>query len=224
MNTIVIVLLIVIVILVFFLYRASSSKTSSSTLLNLNNSNTAVSNTDISSSTSAKYSYESWVYVNTWSNNTEKTIYYAGTSTSSTDKSNLIRLYLDSTAPTLYCKFNSTNTSAQNPAVTVTTNFPIQKWVYVVVSVDSQIVDCYIDGKLVKSHKLQYLPDTSAKYNINFGAFDAYVNGFKRNTSAMNPQTAWSNYMAGNGYTSGSNYGMNIAFTKDNVIMSQVSY
>ncbi len=224
MDTIVIVLIIVIVLLVFFLYRASSSKSSSSTLYNLNNTNTAISNSDISSPASAKFSYEGWIYVNTWSNTATKTVYYAGTSTTATSSSNLIRLYLDTTTPTLYCKFNSTNSNMENPAISITANFPIQKWVYVIVSVDSQIVDCYIDGKLVKSQKLQYLPDTSGTYNINFGSFDAYLTGFKRNKDVINPQTAWSNYMSGNGYSSGSNYGMNIAFTKDNVTLSEVSY
>jgi hypothetical protein len=224
MDTIVIVLIIIIVLLIFFLYRASSSKSSTNTVLNLNNTNTAVANADLSSPASAKFSYECWMYVNTWTNNAEKTAYYAGTSTTSTDSSNLLRLHLDKTTPTLYCKFNSSDSTNTNPPITITTNFPIQKWVYVIISVDSQMVDCYLDGKLVKSHKLQYLPDTSGTYNINFGSFDAYLTGFKRNANAINPQTAWSNYMAGNGYSSGSSYGVNIAITKDNVTMSQVSY
>lgn len=226
MDTIVIVLIIVIIILVFFLYKASKKSSSSSTLYNLNDSNSSILNSDLTNPTSYSFSYESWIYVNTWNNTSDKVFYYASPSSSTaSDTNTVIKLKLDTTTPTLKCKFNSGTTSGTNPEITVTNNFPIQKWAYVVISVDSQIVDCYLDGKLIKSTKLPYLPNpnTSPSYDINFGVCDAYITGFKRNANAVNPQTVWSNYMAGNGY-SGNSYGMNVAITKDNVTMSEVSY
>jgi hypothetical protein len=91
--------------------------------------------------------------VNNWNNTSEKYIYNANAGTASTQ---VIKLYLDTTAPTLYCKLSGLGNNA-NPVIKVTENFPIQKWVYVVISVDSQIADCYLDGKLIKSTKLPYL-------------------------------------------------------------------
>jgi hypothetical protein len=219
MDTIVIVLIVVIILLVYFLYAASASKTSSKTLYNLNKSNTSIANADLTNPKSYRFSYESWIYVNNWNNTSEKYIYNANAGTEGTQ---VIKLYLDKTAPTLYCKLSGLGNTA-NPVIKVTENFPIQKWVYVVISVDSQIADCYLDGKLIKSTKLPYLVDVSSAYNINFGICDAYVTGFKRNAFAMNPQTAWANYMAGNGF-SGNKYGMNLTITKDNATVSQISY
>ena len=225
MDTIVIVLIIVIVLLVYFLYKASNKSSSSSTLYNLNNSNSAIVNSDLTNPTSYTFSYESWIYVNTWNNTNDKVFYYASPSgtTDLTSSNTVISLTLGKSTPTLYCKINSSASNISNPPIVVSTNFPIQKWVYVVISVDSQIVDCYLDGKLIKSTKLLALPNTSPTYDINFGTCDAYITGFKRNANAVNPQTVWSNYMSGNGY-SGNSYGMNVAITKDNVTMSEVSY
>jgi hypothetical protein len=36
----------------------------------------------------------------------------------------------------------------------VTQNFPLQKWVYIITSLDNQFLDVYLDGKLVKSARL----------------------------------------------------------------------
>jgi hypothetical protein len=224
MDTIVIVLIVVIVLLVYFLYKASkTSSSSSTTLYNLNNTNTAIVNSDLTNPTSYAFSYESWIYVNTWNNTIDKVFYYASPGADTSVKNTLIKLKLDKTTPTLTCKINAAGTDSANPPIIVTNNFPIQKWVYVVISVDSQIVDCYLDGKLIKSTKLPFLPNTSLNYDINFGTCDSYITGFKRNANAVNPQTVWSNYMSGNGY-SGNSYGMNVAITKDDVVMSEVSY
>jgi hypothetical protein len=42
--------------------------------------------------------------------------------------------------------------------ILITDNYPIQKWCYIVISVDSAFIDCYLDGKLVLSQKT-YLPN-----------------------------------------------------------------
>jgi hypothetical protein len=67
------------------------------------------------------------------------------------------------------------------------------------------------------------LPVIPSTYTINFGNFDAYLTGFKYESKALNPQQVWTNYMTGNGY-SGGKYGVNVAITKDDAVISQVSY
>jgi len=214
MDTITIVLIVIIVVLVYFLYRSSksSSTVSKATVLNLNNSNSAISNTTLTNSSSTRFSYESWVCVNTWNNTIAKTIYLGGTSTDP-----VIKLSLAETSPTLTCTVKTSNTSAsKTTSVVVTKNFPVQKWVYIVISVDNTVIDCYLDGKLVTSQQLPNVAYVTDSYDISFGVFDASLTGFLRNAFPLDPQTVWTKYMSGNGISSiGSSYGLTAAITKD---------
>ena len=215
MDVIVIVLIIIIVVLLYFLYYSSkkSSVNSSSKLYNLNNGVTSVNSTDLTNPKSQSFSYSAWIFVNSWNNTVQKRVYYVNDSNSQ----NVISLTLGTISPTLTAKVGN------NDNITITQNFPVQKWVYVVVSVDSQIVDCYLDGKLLTSTQLNTLPVIPSAYAISFGAFDAYLTGFRYESKPLNPQQVWSNYMKGNGYTGGK-YGVNVALTKDDAVVSQISY
>jgi hypothetical protein len=139
-------------------------------------------------------------------------------------------LYLDSTAPVLKCDFGM-NTNTYN-TVTITNNFPIQKWTYVTISVDNQFVDCYLDGKLIKS---SIVADTNGnppltgslntKLNIgnsNGTSFNALIAKFQFNSSPLDPQTVWTNYLSGNGMNSltSSNYGLNVSVLRNNAIQN----
>lgn len=211
MDTVIIILIIIIIVLIYFLYRTSkkASTNKKTTLYNLNNNNNPINSTDLTNPKSQSFSYSTWIFVNSWNNNTVKNIY--------SNSTGLIRLDLGTTTPLLTTKIGT------NDNITITQNFPIQKWVYVVVSVDSQIVDCYLDGKLLTSTQLNTLPTIYDSYSISLGSFDAYLTGFKYESKPLNPQQVWSNYMAGNGYVGGK-YGVNVALTKDDAVVSQVSY
>jgi len=209
MDVTIIVLIIIIIVLIYFLYSSSkkASANTSSQLYNLNNGITAINSSELSNPKSQSFSYSMWIFVNTWSTTTIKPIYEA---------SGVMALTLGTLTPTLTAFIG-------NDPITITQNFPIQKWVYIVVSVDSQTVDCYLDGKLLTSTQLRTLPVIPSTYTINFGKFDAYLTGFKYESKALNPQQVWTNYMTGNGY-SGGKYGVNVAITKDDAVISQVSY
>jgi hypothetical protein len=211
MDKIIIVLIIVIIILIYFLYRTSkkASTMNTSVLYNLNNSTPVINSADLTNPKSQSFSYSTWIFVNSWNNTIAKNVL--------TNSSGLIRLDLGTTTPTLTTQIGT------NDKIYITQNFPIQKWVYVVVSVDSQTVDCYLDGKLLTSTKLNNLPAITDSYTVSFGNFDAYVTGFKYESKPLNPQQVWSNYMKGNGYTGGK-FGVNVSLTKDDAVISQISY
>jgi len=211
MDKIIIVLIIVIIILIYFLYRTSkkASTVNTSVLYNLNNSTPVINSADLTNPKSQSFSYSTWIFVNSWNNTIAKNVF--------TNSSGLIRLDLGTTTPTL------TTQIGNNDKIYITQNFPIQKWVFVVVSVDSQTVDCYLDGKLLTSTKLNNLPAITDSYTVSFGNFDAYVTGFKYESKPLNPQQVWSNYMKGNGYTGGK-FGVDVSLTKDDTVISKISY
>jgi hypothetical protein len=210
MNIALIILLIIILVLVLYLlFYVQGGKSS---LTNMNKDTMVITNKDIVNPMSVRSSYSMWLYVNSWSS-VKKIICSAGV----TGSANVFELYLDANTPTLKCDIRTASGAIES--VSVTNNFPVQRWVYIVISIDGKIVDCYLDGKLIKSQQLQNLSDMPKDYNITSGAFDAYLTTFYRKPAASDPQTVWSNYMSGNGYTSNnlmSDYGFSFSVTKDN--------
>ena len=214
MNVAVIILVVVIVILVYYLYRVSTKKNDMSTQLYYLRTPTIITSDKLKNPKSARFSYAAWVFVNTWNigSNNNNTLLYVGVG-----GNRIASLILSPTKPSLHA-------IVFDDIMTITTNFPIQKWVYVVISVDSTTADGYLDGKLVASKKLTTLKSIPSDYNITIGATssDTYITGFKHYDKALNPQQVWSNYMAGNGYEGGK-YSIDLAIKKDNNVIKSFS-
>jgi hypothetical protein len=235
MNSVVIILGIVIIVLIYVLYKyySNTASTLQSTQTSLNTVTPPI--TKLSSPTNTRYSYGIWLYVNSWDPNVNKTIF---------SRAGNLRVYLSKTTPTLNVDISMSDNT--NQTMIVTDNFPLQKWVYIIVSVDNQFIDIYLDGKLVKSQRF-YSPATSAGTNAlmpkipsdltvpvflgnsdvsagPFTVFDAYIAQFYRWAVPMDPQTAWNYYMAGNGQSTVtgalSAYGANLQILQNNVAQS----
>jgi hypothetical protein len=219
MDYTVIVLGIIIVFLVYYLYvnYIGAVKTMAKSA-DLNSVQPTITNID--KPANLNYSYGVWLYVNSWNNSSTKTIF---------GRTNNIRLYLEQNTPTLKCDI--TTTSNQNETIIITDNYPLQKWVYIIVSVDGRIVDCYINGKLVKSQKLNNdttQPGDAVASPIIMGNFDATLANLTRTITPMDPQTAWNNYNKGNGMSgsgglfSMGSYGANLSLIKDSIQFSNI--
>jgi len=226
MSPVVIILGILIIILCYFLYSYFAS--TSATLQTSASLKTVIpAITKLNNPTYTRYSYGIWAYVNSWDNTVPKTIF---------SRNQNLQLYLAQSAPTLNLDMIMTDNTTQT--LSITDNFPLQKWVNIIISVDNQFVDVYLNGKLVKSQRFitpnggmpAGPPDTNTPVNLGnsgsspFSPFDTYITGFTRWTTPMDPQTAWNVYMAGNGTgvaNAVSGYGANLAILKNNVQQSQ---
>ena len=105
----------------------------------------------------------------------------------------------------------------ENSQPSVFTNqFPVQKWTYVIVSVQNNtLVDLYINGKLVQSvnynggESINKIIQPESTQSLQFGKqLNALITKLYINPVTMNPTTAWNNYLKGNGSKSN----MNISF------------
>jgi len=230
MNTAVIilgVLLIVVTYLVFFVFTGSQSLTAK---VDLGSPQTAIPSGDISDPGSVRYSFETWVYVYQFDGTGGKYLFSRGsTSTSASAHSKNIGLKFANTSPILnleYSVFGTVGTAAgqisaadKYKTLVISNNFPIQTWTHVIVSVDNNYIDVYMNGKLVKSINVTLeAPSTSS--SIEYGTPKAYLAKFVRNTYPIDPQTAWDHYSSGNGISSSvksmiGNYGATITFNKD---------
>jgi hypothetical protein len=211
MNSLIIVLGIVIVIILFYLYRYFFTKKSLATNIHLNENPADISSNLIQNPNSILYSFGTWVYVNNFSNATLMSYVI-----SSNDANPLFKLQIggvrdgESNKPTLRAIINGTGANGKNTIteIKITGNFPVQKWVYVVVSVDTTYIDCYLDGKLVISKPIQTQitnSPTSTPY-ITFrqpagssASPDIYLTKVFRWDYPLDPQTVWTEYSSGNG-------------------------
>jgi hypothetical protein len=185
--------------------------------MDLKTSVPAITADNISKPGSSNYYYSVWVYVNTWDTNS-KTLFSYGS------VNNAQSLTLDNNVQTL--KFNYYTDVSKN--IIITPTFPIQKWVHVGVSKSGSVLDCYLDGKLVKSFQQSgTIANPSATASINFGnqsstKNDIFLSKFQRSPKALDPRTAWSLYLNGPGtgvpMASQYNYNLSMSVIKDNIV------
>ena len=108
--------------------------------------------------------------------------------------------------------------------VTITEDFPIQKWVYFVVNIKDQLIECYLNGKLIKSQMVptgtatgqaDLTPSTRKNLYLGDGSTDGYITKFKREPSVLTPDQVWKRYLQGNGLATFSNWlaGYNASFS-----------
>lgn len=223
-SVIIIIVLIVILFYVLFTYFASSSSTLQATA-DLNGG--ALPQMPVGDNPkSARYAYGIWVYINTWDNQMEKILFW---------RNGNIRLFLGRNEPSLYCGVTMQN--GNESVVKITDNFPIQKWVQIIVSFDSQFMDCYLNGKLIVSNRFRDSntssvlipatpPDKDTLINLGYAGKTPYykqdikVAKFKRWSAPIDPQSAWNSYMEGNGDSAlgkWSAYGIDLAVLKNSV-------
>lgn len=226
MNIVTIILWIIIILLLYYVYTKflTSSTSLTASQVNLNNTNATLPFSNFKSGYSSQYSYGVWVYVNSWNTNNVKTIFSRnGAMSIGGNTYTDFTLQLDNVTPNLYCYLGLQGSSTPQK-ILVTPNFPIQAWTYVVISVDNQIVDAYINGKFVLSSKMPKMPvvSTSDIAMGDAGLPDIFLMGLTRWDYPMDPQTVWTTYLKGNGQSS-SNFNMVVTTYQNNVEQSQFS-
>jgi len=231
MNTLVIVLgvMLVVIIMMSLFSRLFSSETTLAENLHLAGAIPDLANDKLTSS--ANRTYGVLIYVNTWDNNNKNKMIFG--------RENDVLLYLDKSSAVLKCKIKPTAdevTNANSSAdvipdvVDITNNFPIQKWVYVTIVLDSTgITDFYLDGKLVKSVQNENISVTVSSSPLKFGSgHDTYISKIDRIGKVLGPSDVWSKYMKNNSGSSLKNsignYNVNLSILKDNVIASTFSF
>jgi len=222
MNYLYVILGIVVIIILYVVYQYLS--TSTSTLTNQTSLKTELTVPVTDNPGTNSYSYGLWIYINSVPTSAKYNIF-------TTNKSKLPPLdlsYNSTTSSTLTCGIY-TNSATVPESFQLTNNFPIQKWVYIVINVQNgKYVDFYLDGKLIKSVELTGIQPSSiatdpksSAVTIGGSTFDALIAGFTRTSTSVNPQDVWSSYLAGNGGNSlskaFSSYGVNVDLIKDSV-------
>jgi len=228
MNYLLILLGIVLIFVFYIIYiKLLGNKSVLSKNTYLKTSVPAVDLNTLAKPGSSRYAYSFWLHVN----NLTATVPVFTVFRGSGDTTGIFKVELNPSGIILNLKLASgTNNIGDGSALTIpiTPNFPLQKWVFVIISLDNKQLDLYLDGKIVNSRMLTItpaVPDGSSP-SIAFGNGDMFISQLNRQTTPMDPQTAWSAYMSGNGNGFSSlfsSYGLNLIFSKDQVEQQNIA-
>jgi hypothetical protein len=173
---------------------------------------------------SVNYTYSAWIYVNVFPQGQTTNIkLISRLLTASDTENNQFEIMIKPATPTLTVKVMGSATT-DILSLDLTTNFPLQKWTYVAVSVTSSVVDAYLDGKLVSSKAFSNTPKTpSTTVPMTIGnssnLADITLSNISRLSRESSPDEVWNRYISGNGnwwtYLGLSAYNATVSVKKD---------
>jgi len=232
MSTVMIIMGVIIIILLYMFFFYKTGETELNNKIDISVAQASITIDKIVEPTSAVYSFETWVYISKYDGiGTFLFSREAKTPSSGTLTNKNIGVEVTGTSPTLKVKYMGTETATPQKTIVVSDNFPVQSWVHVIVSLENQYIDVYVNGKLAKSIKAESIETPSATSEIVYGnwstAGGCSLAKFYRRTNAIDPATAWSLYSDGNGYNSISKYlgslGMDVSLKKDDIEYTKLS-
>jgi len=226
-----IVIGVVIVILIYLLYLYFFGDSSRTFLVGLHDatSELVVSSSSIAPGPTADFTYSIWVYVTNWDAGIQKVIFQrqqeGGTAASPVVAFSANMNNVDVTLATY-------STTAGEPPQTATCtieNVPLQAWTNIIMTLNGNALDLYLDGKLVRTCILPGVPKMQTSGDLvltpSGKSFQGYTSSFQYFARAMNPREAYAIYREGYG---GSNwlsqmfnkYRIQLAFLKDNEVVN----
>lgn len=228
----------VIIVIVALYYIISWFTASSVSLSSIQNAQVGtVIPSDKTNTTKSNFSYSIWINVASWSGGNdygrEKPIFIKGKNQPSIDTTsreitaspdNIITMSLDKHQNNITTKIAYKNGSETKQHKCTIHNVPLQKWVNIIISIDTRVLDVYMNGKLVKTCIIEKPPEigSSGDYKVYLtpaGGFTGETSNFRFFKHSLNPQEAWNVYKAGfgSGLLSGlfNKYKLKVAFLKD---------
>lgn len=224
MNYLATVLVVVIGILIYYLYYFVTNNELTSGLQSLDKLTTVDSN-KLKNPNSYTYSYQCWLYISSPPNQ-EKQLY----SRKSADGKDNSVFEVTLVGQDLILKAGS-GSSAPVKVMTITSDFPIQKWTHLVINVyNLKTFEAYINGKLAKTVQSQNVPKpVSNRTNLNIGGSGpiGYVTKFTRTETTLDAKTVWEAYLSGNGlnnlFSSIIPYGLNLSISKGEELQRSIT-
>ena len=227
MNSKLVLAVIVILLLLYVIFKAlTTNYTTLGTMQKWTNKTTLTGGT-LPNSFKANSAISVWFYIKDWANS-----------------ANVVKFFNNGTAtgtPIFSVSLkNDTNTITIKPkgsgdTVCDISDFPLQKWVNLIISFNGTAMDVYVDGKLVKSCVVNMGSDIAKTQSIVLGEDTTRVNsvdvGFITNVklkmTPIAPQEAWDIYSQGFGGSPWSDllnkYKVKLSFIVDNQEQTSIS-
>lgn len=162
--------------------------------------------------------YDFWLYVNSWTTG-EKTIL--------TTSESRLKVVLSSSTPTLSLVTKTSNGTSGFETNTLTTSFPLQSWVHVTINIDSNVVDYYMNGKLVTSFKLEKMMEFKNPNEITLGGNNSsgvLMSQFVKRNIRIGPADVQKNYSSSAMASIDiPNYKMDLTILKDGELSKKIN-
>jgi hypothetical protein len=221
MNYLAIILGFVCIVLIYFIYTYLTNNALTSGQIPLSSPQTW-NYEKLKNPGSLSFCYQLWAYVGAVPSSTGIKLFSRKSASASTSENEFTLLLAENT---LSVKQNG------QTLTTITSNFPIQKWVYIVINVsDQNLLEAYLNGKLVKTVQLSSNYKSPSNFDpLTLGdsaaAIGGYTTKFTRTIDVMSADAIWKEYLSGNGLSNFFSYFMpyniNMAISKDDIIQRQ---
>lgn len=199
-NILFAILFVIIVLVIYYLiYKDSSSNLSG---MNPANEEVTIDGTTLESNeNSNNYAYSIWFYVSDWQTRLtdKKTLLTRATNDGQNNSNPLIEFspYQNDINITIN---TTSDTTTSNPSTCNIRNFPLQRWVNLIISLNGRTLDVYLDGKLIRTCILEGVPVQVGTSDILItpgGGFAGYTSKLKFFANPLNPQQAYNIYKEG---------------------------
>jgi hypothetical protein len=190
-----------IVLFILILYAITWMFTKTKTLSNYNIASEPqlFEPTALSSPDSSNYSYSIWVYISSWDTGNTKNI-FKRSYTSGTTTIYFPHVYLDTQDNKLMVKVSDTSASKYTECSVM--NVPIQTWTNIIVSMNTKVLDIYVNGKLLKTCITSGVPSFNKDGKVELTpapSFTGYTARFIYSPNVTGPEDAWNIYKSGPG-------------------------
>lgn len=194
MNVLWIILIFIIVVFAIGWFFTKSKTLSNYSLASATTTYPAIK---LSNPASTNYSYSIWIYVSSWTiTDSPKYIF-----TRCNDNGCFPEVSLSPVENTLNVRISSNDSSGDDTLCQVP-NIPLQAWTNLVISLNTKVLDIYVNGKLVKTCITTSIPSFNKDADVVLTpapSFTGYTSRFVYYPNATGPEQAWSTYRAGPG-------------------------
>jgi hypothetical protein len=226
MNSKLVLAVIVILLLLYVIFKALTTTYTSLGMMQKWGNETTLTGSNLPNSFKANSAISMWFYIKNWISDTKIIQFRKGSET-------LFQVQFKSAHENTIQIFPRSNQSVVNAEVCEVTEFPLQKWVNLIISFNGSAMDVYVDGKLVKScvvnqgSKLantdQIILGDELKKDNDVG----FITNVKLKAAPIAPQEAWDIYSQGFGGSPWSDllnkYKVKLSFIVDNQEQASVS-
>ena len=230
MNSKLVLAVIVILLLLYVIFKALTTSYSTLGTMQKWTNKTTLTSGNLPNSFKANSSISVWFYIKEWANSANVVTFFNNAGANS--GSEIFKIYLKNDTNNIVIQPKA---SSSNPTNCEISEFPLQKWVNLIVSFNGSAMDVYVDGKLVKSCVVNMGSELAKTLSIVLGEDPTtvrnkdvgFITNVKLKSSPIAPQEAWDIYSQGFGGSPWSDllnkYKVKLSFIVDNQEQTSVS-
>lgn len=213
MKILAVVIFIILIVLIYVLYKLLSKTTTKVSGF----SDASITINGASQPKTQNNAFSFWFYISSWTSGQKQPLIRLNQGAAS-----YMSAKLDEANNTLIIEIKSTTTPVATVATVNITDIRLQKWNHIIISVNGNVVDVYLDGKLVKTKIASSIPSTTtSEFNPTIGGSGnkGFISSALYKNDYITPEEAWNIYSMG--YTGAglfdfvNRYKLNFSITKD---------